>query len=204
MMLLLNKMKKIIVLALVVMMVLTGVVQAAEPYPQELVELKAQLKSNLSDSAYDTCRQQLVPIYDLELLEFFKYLEETFENKSANSTLTNLAIARYSRYRYRLYETFSLLQPDASGGAPSKSLTLLSNYNRCSEITQAYVDLGKAKLVEHVKKNSFQKRSTVLLEKYQAIGSRLKEMNQAIAEMYSNYVALNNKLPGFLRQCIQN
>lgn len=176
---------------------------AAEPLPKELIDLKAALAADLKNSAYDTCQSKLVPLYDLEMLTFFKYLEETFENKSANSTMVNLGIVRYTRFKSALNEHFLALKPIVSSEVKNYD-EIFVGYKLCGRIKDTYIVLGKEKLIEHIKKNNIQKKTTMLLEKFKAINQRLRDYNQTIAEVYSGYVALNNKLPGFLRKCITN
>lgn len=176
---------------------------AAEPLPKELIDLKAALAADLKNSAYDTCQSKLVPLYDLEMLTFFKYLEETFENKSSNSTMVNLAIVRFTRFKGALNDEFFDLRPIV-GSEVKNYAEIFAGYKLCGQIKDTYIALGKEKLIEHIKKNNAQKKTTMLLEKYKSINQRLRDYNQTIAEVYSGYVALNNKLPGFLRKCITN
>ncbi|MBI4234931.1 hypothetical protein HY604_01380 [Candidatus Peregrinibacteria bacterium] len=176
---------------------------AAEPLPKEITDLKAGLVEDLKNSGYDTCQRTLVPIYDIEMLTFFKYLEETFENKSANTTMINLAITRFTRFKTALNNSFFDLKPLTSSEVKNYD-ALFAGYKLCGQIKDTYIALGKEKLIEHIKKNNAQKRTTMLLEKYKGINQRLRDYNQTIAEVYSGFVALNSKLPGFLRKCITN
>lgn len=204
-MLLLSKkrLKFLIVLVLVLSFFDASKAFAAEPLPKELIDLKATLAADLKNSAYDTCQSKLVPLYDLEMLTFFKYLEETFENKSSNSTMVNLAIVRFTRFKGALNDEFFDLKPIVSSEVKNYA-EIFAGYKLCGQIKDTYIALGKEKLIEHIKKNNAQKKTTMLLEKYKSINQRLRDYNQTIAEVYSGYVALNNKLPGFLRKCITN
>lgn len=146
------------------------------------------------------CSEVLVPLYDIETVEFLQFLDENFKNKSSNSSLTNIAIVRYSKYKKTLNEYYESLNPQATGSLQQG--VEFQTYLKCGGITESYISAGKTKLLEHVKNSSYQKRTTMMVEKYQNIGDRLRELNMSIAEMSAFFGTFENKLPGFLRKCI--
>lgn len=195
-------MKKIVI-SLVLVLALGFQAFAANLLPEELQKLKEDLKQNISTSGFQGCQETLIPLYDLEILEFLKFLEVNFLNKSANSTLVNIAIARYSEFKNDLEESFLKLQPQAEDYTETQEYDAAYNgYNKCGQITKAYITLAKEMMVKYVKTNTTQKRTTMLLEKYQAISNRLRDMNNGLAQMYGFFLNFKNKLPGFLQKCI--
>lgn len=167
---------------------------------QDLAQTRALLKEKISSEAIKNCSVNLSSAYDLELFDFLQFLETNFQNKSANSSLTNIAIARYSDYKRTLNSLFQELRPDNINGTSVGETTA---YIDCISITDAYVKVGKDKLIEQVKKTAGQKQATVILEKYQAINSKLRDLNLAVAQMYGYFMSFKEKLPGFLKECIQ-
>lgn len=192
---------------------------------EELANLKAKLESDISTTSMTQCRNVLVPAYDLELVEFLKFLETNFQNKSANSSLTNTAIRRYSEFRLSIRQKFNKLQPGLSIDPASVSISEvigeglvpftrlgsdfkptgqeeIAAYQACSKITDSYLDLAKNRMVEQIKTTSAQKRTTIMVEKYKAINTRLRDLNTEISRMYGYFMTFKSKLPGFLQECV--
>lgn len=195
-------MKKIII-TLGLILVLGIQVSAAELLPTELQKLKDDYKSKIEKSAFRDCKETLVPLYDLEVLEFLKFLEVNFQNKSANSTLVNIAIARFSEFKNEIRDSFAKLQPKPTEYNDRRTYDLaFTAYFECGKITDSYVKLAKEMMIKHVKTNTTQKRTTMLLEKYQGISSKLRDMNSSLAQMNGFFLTFKNKLPGFLQKCV--
>ncbi|MFH1284825.1 MAG: hypothetical protein ABIH78_04560 [Candidatus Peregrinibacteria bacterium] len=175
---------------------------AAEAVPDEFTSYLEQLKSHVPEIQLEEC-QKIVEIYDFETLVFLKFLEENFQNSSSTSSLANIAIVRYREYKKSLQATFAQLAPQAETSDDLKKFEVAyDNYSKCAEITDTYISLAKERMIEHIKNNASQKKTTMLLEKYHAINDRLRELNMAVAEMYSFFATFKNKLPGFLRECV--
>lgn len=151
------------------------------------------------------CYQNLVSAYDLEQAEFFAFLETNFLNKSSASSLTNIAISRFSEFKLKLNELYGLLTPNVNlstgTAASSDELASLSN---CNSLIEEYSERAKETMIKHIKNNSAQKNSIIMVEKYKAVNIKLRDMNLQIAKMYGSLMAFNSKLPWFSKQCIQN
>ncbi|MBD3360203.1 hypothetical protein GF366_00205 [Candidatus Peregrinibacteria bacterium] len=174
---------------------------AVTPIPEEFEERLEEAKQTVPEFELREC-QKIVEIYDYETLSFLKFLEQHFQNKSSTSSLANIAIAKYSQYKNAINSIFAELAPEASSEELDRYETAYSNYSKCIKITNTYIDLTKDILMMHIKNNTTQKKTTILLEKYHALNNRLRDLNMAVAEMYSFFATLNNKLPGFLKECI--
>lgn len=191
---------------------------------EEIASLKTKLESSISTTPVGECRQTLVPAYDLELMEFLKFLEINFQNKSANSSLTNTAIRRYSEFRMSIKEKFNSLQigisvatsiptivpgdsiwPGITGGyVPDLGTNEIAAYQACAAVTDSYLDLGKNIMIEQIKNTSAQKRTTAMVEKYKAVNTRLRDLNTEVAKMYAYFMTFKSKLPGFLQECVSS
>lgn len=194
-------MKKILTIIFAAFILILPYAGNADTFPPELIKMKDDLKAGLPNTALVNCQEKLVPIYDVESMEFLKFLEQTFQNKSANSTLTNIAIARYAEYKKKLRDALAYLKIESSALVDIKSQAYLS-YLKCQEITNAYIDLGKERMIDYIRTNTAQKRASILAEKYQAIGNKLRDLNFEMAQMYGFFATFKDKSPGFLRQCI--
>jgi len=202
-------MKKIIknLLSVLLLIILTSnsLVALAAGAQSDFKEIKAKALEKIRDGAIAECQQTLVPAYDLELLDFLLFLEENFQNKSSNSSLTNIAITRYAKYKIALDDLFAELDPDILKSTNSNQyLAELGAYEACGKMKEVYINLAKEKMIDHIKNTAAQKKTFVMVEKYQGINNKLRKLNFSIAEMYSLFVSFQNKLPGFLQQCVQS
>jgi hypothetical protein len=175
---------------------------AAGDFPEDLIKLKEELKAKIPEKALVNCQESIVLVYDIEILQFINFLDGTFKNKSSTSSLTNLAIARYVEYKKTLEEIYSSLTPSYEDQGVQVYKGQFSMYALCSEITDAYLDLAKEHLKQHIRNNASQKKTSMFVEKYQAIGSKLRDLNIEVAEMYSLFAAFKNKLPFFVKKCL--
>jgi hypothetical protein len=175
----------------------------ATNFPPELTAMKKNLELSLKSAPMSQCRQRLTPLFDIETLEFFKFLEVNFQNKSADTTLLNIAIAKYMMFKNKMNLTFGMvaLNSNVLGNLQGVEYT---NYVRCREITDTYISLVKQKFMDYVRSNSVQKKTTMLSEKYKAIDNRLKDLNVELSQMYGFFATFKNKSPGFLNKCVQN
>ena len=159
---------------------------------------KEELKSTLIEGGIQSCKKNLSRALDVEFYDFLKFLEVNFQNKSSNSSLANIAIGRYRDYKLNVENLFAQIKAVEGTFAQQNAA-----YLDCIVIKDEYLKLAKSKLLEHIKKNSAQKKTIVLLEKYQAINSKLRDLNVEIAEMYASFMTFKERLPGFLQECIQ-
>lgn len=169
---------------------------------QKLKELETTLAATVPTAVLDQCQKTIVPVYDVELLMFLGFLEENFQNKSADSSLINIAIARYGEYKNYLISTFASLTPKYSSDTGMKTYEHeFDAYQLCYDITEAYIKLAKDQMIMHIKNNVAQKKTSMLLEKYKAISEKLRDLNLAIAQMYSLFTTFRKKLPFFVEDC---
>lgn len=165
----------------------------------------ALLKEKIGASAIGECHENLVQAYDLELTEFLIFLKTNFENKSANSTLVNIAIQRYSEYKIRLQDLFALLKADVIiAGDTNQYRRELESYSNCKKVMDDYISLAKTKMIEHIKNTSSKKKTSIMMEKYEAINERLADLNLEMAHLYANFVQFKNKLPFYNKNCVKS
>src|SRR5690606_38839735 len=65
------------------------------PDAAKIEEVRKQVEAIVAEADLGNCAAVLSLRYDLEMVEFLSFLEANFENKSSNSSLKNIAIARY-------------------------------------------------------------------------------------------------------------
>jgi hypothetical protein len=160
---------------------------------------KAALIRILESSKMVDCESALKPIFAIEQKQFMEFLETNFQNKSSNSSLLNIAIARYQTFKENLNNLFAKLDIND----PSQNyLQSQTAYTICLKLKdQASVDAKKA-IIDHIKKTTAAKTTTVLLEKYQSINSKLRDLNTSISQMYGYFMSFKAMLPGFVGKCL--
>ena len=195
----LNKFIKIWSFALILALSLNSFAFADNHFPTELDSHAEFLKSSLKDSDVAECGERLGQIFDIKTVEFFKFIEGHFQSKSNNSDLINVAIAKYGKYKKDLDSVFAEVKPQNE-----KIDAVLTSYFKCEEVKDVYIKLAKEQMMRSIKTNTVQKKSTMLTEKYKSISGKLQKMNLSLAQLKGYFKTFDNKLPGFLSQCVQN
>lgn len=163
-----------------------------------------EFAENIRSRPVTECQLSLEPAMEYAQETYLVFLNENFLNKSSNSTLTNIAIARYDEYKKELEAYFSNLEVGLStAGILLENENEIKAYEQCQQLVDHYKDLGKDALKTHVISTSSDKKTTIFLEKYQAINSELSAGNQEIAKTYGYFITFTNKLPFFLDQCLK-
>lgn len=165
-------------------------------------KIKAQLLKNLDAAPVSQCQDALVPLFDLELNDFLKFLDQSFQNKSSSGSLTNISIARYRDYKRTLNDIFARL--DVNDPKNQDVATANAAYALCSNLLTVYFSAAKKMLIDHVKQTAAVKSTSALLDKYQAINSKLRDLNLAISQLYGYFAAFKNLLPGFVKNCLKS
>lgn len=163
------------------------------------VAARAALMKRFDRAGMTECQSALAPLYDLELKQFQEFLETTFQNKSSNSSLMNIAIARYQKFKDKLNGLFAQIGTTASD---TDYVRAQNSYALCAEIKNEYYAQAKKSMIDHIKKITSIKTTTIMLEKYQAINSKLRDLNMAISQMYGYFMTFKNILPGFVKKCL--
>jgi len=160
-----------------------------------------QAIANLRASSVDQCQLKLFDVYDLELAKFFDQIDTALKNKSSTSSLTNTLIIRYSNFTKTLREHFQNIRFSYSASQITASVS--AAYIQCSGMTEEYITLAKNHMITQLKTNVVQKKSAIMLEKFNSINDRMADMNDQATEFYSFFQTFNNKLFGFVKKCVK-
>ncbi len=175
---------------------------AADELPAELTAMKEEALKKLPEDSLLLCKEGLVKVYDVEILIFMKWIEGHFNSKNSTSSLVNTAITKYAEFKQKLKTTFASVSPIYSADQGIQTYDeQYSSYQLCSSITDSYLELAKEHLKKHINGNVAKKKTTMLLEKYEKINEKLRDLNIKIAELYSLFVTFTNKLPFFTKNC---
>lgn len=155
---------------------------------------------------FGTCGIVMQDFINEENIKFISFLERNFLNESADTSLMNIAVARYKEYKIALDTRLQELNPDNPNGGTSGEASLyleeLNSYYDCLEMTENAKTFIKGYMISHIKKNSSQKKTIIMVEKYQAINLKLRDLHFEIARMYALFETFKNKLPFFLSECL--
>ncbi|MDA1060220.1 MAG: hypothetical protein O3B47_00305, partial [bacterium] len=83
--------------------------------------------------------------------------------------------------------------------------TYISDFNawgNCQTLMQDYLALAKEKMMEKIKVSANQKKTTVMMEKYNDINVKLRDLNLEIAKLYGAFMTFKDKLPFFNQNCV--
>ena len=209
-------MKKL-VLVITILFSLTSFNISFADSPEETLN---KFKEQLEKSSTTDCYSNLTAAMDLQLIEFMKFLDETFRSKHSNSSLINIAIARFTEYRLALNDLFAKIPPSFGYDSPTAATDLNTEdqslqifeknyertetiaYARCKELMDDYVKKARELMIEHIKNNTAQKKTIMIIEKYESINNKLQDLNFEIAQMYGYFTTFKDKLPWINTKCV--
>jgi hypothetical protein len=205
---------------------LIGLVMSAMPflYTAKAATMEENIKNSIVPAE---CKEVLIngdPVrkikgFEPELKSFLEFLDTNFKNKSSTSSLTELAIARYSEYRQSLRDQFNKLQisgftaaekaaANKNGGSLTQRIQTfdqtMNQYALCEELVNTYISAGRTQMLSHIKTAAAQKKTIMLVEKFKVLNGNLRALNMKIAEMYGLFATFENKFPGFIcKKCMK-
>ncbi len=163
----------------------------------------AAIKTKIGDDAINKCHDNLTAGLDLEMQEFMKFLDTNFQNKSSNSSLTNIAITRYANFKFRIEALFGTLQVQPVDIETTNEYAAeLNTWGNCKRLMDDYLALAKEKMIEKIKINTNQKKTVIMMEKFNTINQKLRGLNLEIAKMYGAFMTFKDKLPFFNQNCV--
>ncbi len=146
------------------------------------------------------CDTKLPIKFDVETTKFLQFLDQHFQNKSSDSTLVNTAMARFYTYKKILQLEYAKIQPNVNAESATEGEEALAQYAKCGEMTNAYIEKAKEKMMQRILDSNAQKKATIIVEKYKAINRQLGGLGVNMAYLYGYFKTFENKLPGFLGQ----
>lgn len=147
------------------------------------------------------CIQRLDPFLEAQREDFLKFVDQNFKSTLANSNLIDAAITRYKNYRAILYKKYHEIVEINSGDATQ--VDRLEELNVCENRLQQEFVIAEQALRKHVRTTANSKRTIALVEKLQAINSRLAGMNINIGQMRGYFETMSKKVPFFVQKCLK-
>lgn len=142
--------------------------------------------------------------YSIYRNAFATKIEDTFQSKNSNNSLTSIAIMlfdEYSKkqdmlcgiYHHYLFEPPLAEEDDTENPSITQS-DANTRFTECKNILVQAVDESQQLMLSHIKSTAAEKKATLLVEKYKAINGQLRELNNSMARMYAFFQTFANKL----------
>jgi len=144
----------------------------------------------------ETCVTNLPVFVELRTLEFATFLDMHFQSKDNNTSLIDGAVDAYKAYKDSIYNELAKYQL-----GETTTEQQLKSLDSCLRYADQKILEAKGMLIKHSATVSRIKQQTILLEKYQAINTKLDSMNMLISKILGAFTNFKEKLPGFLKDC---
>lgn len=133
--------------------------------------------------------------------EFKVFTEDLFLKKSPNSILIPVGIKKYNDIKSQIEGKYELVSQFILVGTDSTMTDQYKKLATCKSIMTAELNNMYKPFEMHIRSTAQVKRTTVLLEKYQHINSKLRDLNQVLAETYGYYLTMQKKFKDFVPTC---
>ena len=144
------------------------------------------------------CLVGMKKFVDKEFLDYRNFLEEHFKSKDSTKSLLDVGVQKFEEFKYKvekkLEEYFKL--NNEGGDIRLQAIRL----NSCNDFATNSIDDARKLLELRAVRTSNIKETTVMLEKYQAINGKLRNLNSEMQRMKANLETFSQKLPCYLRK----
>jgi len=147
--------------------------------------------------SYENCVSGMSTIVQARQKTFFGYLENHFKSNKQDSQLVDDAVNAYRDYKEELW---SQLEQFKQGTAPNAEQ--LDALDACRRLIETSTLEAKDMLKLRASSSMRFKSTSILLEKYKAINTKLADLNFLIAKVVAAFKTFNNKMPCFVKNCL--
>lgn len=157
----------------------------------------------------EICRQGITEYGDAEFVRYTQFMEDHFKNKSSTASLMLAAIRRYDQFKAditRKYDDLVAQQLGQATNFPDKNITVMSQAESiipCQTKAQQYIIDANKLLEMRAVTTSNIKQSSIFVEKYKQINTKLQALNIDFLKMTQNINAFDKKLPCYVKLCVQ-
>jgi hypothetical protein len=174
---------------------------AESEVPPPLVGVPSEIV-NLATANH--CHVELVKFGDVEFEKYKTFMEENFKNKSNTSSLMDLGMQRYEKFKVDIRSKLEVLAGQqltyagSSGGTNSAQIPGLS---ACETAARQYIEDAAKMLKIRAIGSSGIKKASIFVEKYKQINSKLRALDLDVMKMVVNLSTFEQKLPCYLKSC---
>lgn len=197
-------MKKILLLGIVMIsgigFLISGSVSAEEAPPESPTESEAPSPLPPISEEDVACAEKMRTYANTKNTELMEFLEQHFKNPSSNASLLPTALQAYQSHRRALQQFFATLAPAKTGGDITEEI---GKHLACASELQQNLETSASIFKKHVRSTSYVKKTSALIEKYQAINAELRTLNTDLGFIQGYFQTFADKVPCFLTQCLK-
>lgn len=160
--------------------------------------LATSAQTNNTDGEDIKCSIEIKPFLKEKSKEFQDYLESTLSNKSKNSSLLDLVIERFQKYKKELWEKYDTYVPQVGFELYTETIDIQDCYQQVNQEIQI--------MEQHMRKYFLEtsniKTTSSLMSKLKQINAKLDVLNSRVTQMYGKWEALKDRLPCYTEQCL--
>lgn len=147
--------------------------------------------------AYENCVQGMAEFMTDNNRTFQEFLDAHFKSEKLNSELVDAAIDGYKELRKAAYSELGRYKAGVA-----ETSTQVEQLDACIRLTESQVLQAKEMLKNHVRTTTLFKSSSILLDKYKSINSKLADLNFLISQIVAAFAMFNNKIICYIDNCL--
>lgn len=154
----------------------------------------------LSSKVNAKCEPEMQDFADKLLKDYRDFQELNFQNKSSTGSLMEPAMSKYKELQHNLYTAYYKYYPNEG----AYIITTGTQPGSCLKIVETTLSDARTVLKKHALRTSSVKKSTALLEKYQAINAQLGTLHRQLLYTKAYLGTFATKLPCYVKKaCVK-
>jgi len=152
----------------------------------------------------NNCLVELPKFAEPEFEQYKIFMEANFKNKSNTSSLMNLGMQRYGKFKEDVWNKLEVLigeQLSYAGREGAMNAIQIQGLSDCQNMARNYIDEAAKMLKIRAISTSGIKKASIFVEKYKQINSKLRSLDLEIMKMVVNLSTFEQKLPCYLKTC---
>ena len=133
---------------------------------------------------------------DGENYKFGDAVQKIYSQEKPNSELTKIGLAAYVDFKTRAKKKMDEQVPTSSLQAEN-----IKEFDRCKTYYDEQIDGQRRMYLGHVISTAAKKKQTAIIQKYEALEVKMRDLNNSLGEMLGLVKALNKKVGCFIKTC---
>lgn len=144
------------------------------------------------------CVSEMKKFLEPKSAELRTYFKQHFSSKKTNSSLLDLALLRFDKYKKDLTEKLFELSPRAGVSLIGESSQNLI----CTKLMEDEIELMEKLLRSYFEQTAQVKKTSALMNKLKEINKKMDTLMKAVLDMYGKWLTLKGRVPCLLKQCL--
>lgn len=167
-------------------------------------DLAAAPKDIVDSVTANNCLVELPKFAEPEFEQYKIFMEANFKNKSNTSSLMDLGMQRYGKFKEDIWNKLEVLigeQLSYAGREKAMNSTQIQGLRNCQDMARNYIDEAAKMLKIRAISTSGIKKASIFVEKYKQLNAKLRSLDLEIMKMVVNLSTFEQKLPCYLKTC---